>query len=674
MRSTSLVRTLALALVASLLLIGRHAGALCAPSAEGVFPASGIVGTTVNAIVPGMGLAGATASVVGSPGLDVSVQNASDLEVSLQLTIDAAALPGERVVTLTNAAGSVSLSFTVNPAGGPVVATVSPPPILTQGFPIVLSLTGENLATLDLTQVSVTGFGITVSSVTPELDGLSADIGLTVAADASLGTQALVIATPLGGAVLQLSVRRTAPIVADLLPGAGEIGTSVPITLTGTGLTGAALIITSGSSGQGGVTISNVATPDDSTLTATLTIDGALTPETEPRLLIVTTEAGQTTAEFFIVAPDVPTLTTIHPGAAEPGETVAVELRGLNLTGATLTALPFPLTLANVVVVDDETITADVTVDLLAITNTNHLITATVGLATSSIEFRVIPVGLPFVGRVSPPFGNRSATLAIFLDGVNLTTTIPGTGVDVSGPKIVESNALALDDFTVRAILDIDPTASVGARDVTCTTAAGSFTKSAAFRVNVPGQVPAITSVTPNTVDPGTTTPITVTGSGFAGGGVLVTGPGATVSNVVIDLAGTTITFDLTLAADAPADSRQLIVVTENGIATCGILSSVTGPEVLVANLLKTGSVFEVSSAGFRLLVFEFSINESFETGLRTYAISSAGPVLTLTRDQAESIGRAVRDLPFAYVRVSGVTATNQTGVSDPYRIRRWTP
>ena len=132
----------------------------------------------------------------------------------------------------------------------------------------------------------------------------------------------------------------------------------------------------------------------------------------------------------------------------------------------------------------------------------------------------------------------------------------------------------------------------------------------------MPGQVPIITSVTPNTVDPGTTTPITVTGSGFEGGGVLVTGPGATVANVVIDPTGTIITFDLTLAADAPADSRQLIVVTENGIATCGILTSVEGPELLVASLLKTGSVFEVSTAGFRLVVFEFSINENFETGL----------------------------------------------------------
>ena len=75
--------------------------------------------------------------------------------------------------------------------------------------------------------------------------------------------------------------------------------------------------------------------------------------------------------------------------------------------------------------------------------------------------------------------------------------------------------------------------------------------------------------------------------------------------------------------------------------------------------------------AGFRLLVFEFSINTDFEAGLRTYSVSTTEPTLVLTRLQAENIGRAVRDLPSGYVRVRGLTATNQTGISDPYRFRR---
>ena len=139
-----------------------------------------------------------------------------------------------------------------------------------------------------------------------------------------------------------------------------------------------------------------------------------------------------------------------------------------------------------------------------------------------------------------PPFGNRGATIAFFLDGVNLSTTIPGTGVDLSGPKIIESNALALDDYTVRAILDLDPTASVGYRDVTVTTADGSFTKDAAFRVNVPGQVPIITSRHAQHGRPRHDHADHRDGQRVRRGGVLVTGPGATVTNVVVDPTGTT--------------------------------------------------------------------------------------------------------------------------------------
>ena len=40
----------------------------------------------------------------------------------------------------------------------------------------------------------------------------------------------------------------------------------------------------------------------DTTMTATLTIAPTASPSAEPRLLIVTTESGQTTIEFFIIA------------------------------------------------------------------------------------------------------------------------------------------------------------------------------------------------------------------------------------------------------------------------------------------------------------------------------------------------------------------------------------
>ena len=180
-----------------------------------------------------------------------------------------------------------------------------------------------------------------------------------------------------------------------------------------------------------------------------------------------------------------------------------------------------------------------------------------------------------------------------------------------------------------------------------------------------------IAAIQPSVVPPGTTTPITVTGSGFAGAGVSVGGLGAPVTNLVVDPSGTSLTFDLALVAFAPAENRPLIVVTENGTATCGVLSTGATVELRAAALVKTGSKFEVLTQGFRLLIFEFSMNDRFDTGLRTYAVSSDAAILTLSRLQAENVGRAVRDLPFGYVRVRGVSATNQIGTSNAFRFRR---
>jgi hypothetical protein len=323
-------------------------------------------------------------------------------------------------------------------------------------------------------------------------------------------------------------------------------------------------------------------------------------------------------------------------------------------------------TAQNVTTVDDQTVTLDVMVAVAAATAVDHTLTLVPGGGTGT--FRVIPAGTPFFNAARPPFGNRGSLIIVKFDGVNLGTT---TSIVLSGPKITESNPLGLDARTAQVTLDIDPTASVGFRDVTLTTTGGMFTRSPGFRVNIPGQVPSITDVTPTLVQPGTTTSMTVTGSNLAGGSVLVTGPGATVTNIVVDPTGTMITFDLTLAPDAPAESRAVIVVTQNGTARCGIASDPTPPPFTPAKLVKPGALFTVDSTAFRLFVFEFSINDLFTPGLRTVAISDADGSLTLDRQQTVQIEQAFREEHKGMVRVRAFTATNRVGVSTASVIRR---
>lgn len=647
---------------------------LCAPEVSGIFPASGIVGTNVAATVRGQGLSGATVSVFGDVGVVVSPTSSSDTALNVQITIDPSAPTGERILVIETPGGIAGASFTVNPVGGLVVADVSPLPVATLGFPLDVTVTGQRLDAILPGDVTVSGTGVSVVDAQVNVDGTAMDFTFDVASDAPVGARAIEIASAAGGAVLQMLVQRPAPRVDTISPGAIEVGeTDVPLVLTGANLTGAAIVVTSGAGGAGGVTLGDVVTVDDGMLATTVSVSGLLSPEAEPRLLIVTTESGQTTTELFVVAPNVPTVTTVSPAAGERNQSVPVMLRGRNLTGTTgITPDDAALVVGPPTVVDDETVLVTIDVTAGAPLNVTHTLTLSTPAGNAPFSFRVIPAGSPFIGRVRPPFGNRGTIVDFRVLGVNLSTVTPGTGVDLSGPKIIESNAQAIDDRTVRALLDIDPTASVGFRDVTITTSAGSFTASAAFRVNVPGQIPIISDVAPLLVEPGVLTTITVTGSGFEGGSALVTGPGATVTNVQVDPTFTTMTFDLVIDPAAPPVSRAVVVVTENGTARCGIGVLIGGPQLVAAKLVKTGARFSVVSTGFRLLIFEFSMSPEFPDGLRTVLLTSTDDVdLVLTREDVERIRRAFRDLHKGYVRATGVTVTNLFGTSEGVSIRR---
>jgi hypothetical protein len=195
----------------------------CAPSARSILPASGIVGTQVDAVVEGESLAGVTVTVVGDAGLTVAVTSTNDLAANLHLTIDPAAAPGERILVLDTPEGSAAVSFTVNPAGGPVVASIAPPLVATRGLPLDVTLGGTNLGGVTPASITVSGTGVTVTAATPAVDGTSLAVTFAVDAAAELGTHAVTISNGIGSALLLLYVQLPAPILTGVSPGAGEV-------------------------------------------------------------------------------------------------------------------------------------------------------------------------------------------------------------------------------------------------------------------------------------------------------------------------------------------------------------------------------------------------------------------------------------------------------------------
>ena len=129
--------------------------------------------------------------------------------------------------------------------------------------------------------------------------------------------------------------------------------------------------------------------------------------------------------------------------------------------------------------------------------------------------------------------------------------------------------------------------------------------------------------------------------------------------------------FELTLAPDAPAENRAVIAVTENGTARCGIATDPEPPTLVASKLVKPGALFTVTSTGFRLFVFEFSISELFTPGPETWTIADADGSLILSLLDDVNIGRAFRERHRGFVRVRAVTATDRIGVSPAQAIRR---
>jgi len=106
------------------------------------------------------------------------------------------------------------------------------------------------------------------------------------------------------GAVEFQAAAVAAPTLTSIIPATGARGTAVPVTLTGTNLTGtSAVTVLSGA----GVTVSALTVVNATTVTATFTIAG--TAALTPRTVSVTTPGGTSNTVTFTVVAGVPTLT-----------------------------------------------------------------------------------------------------------------------------------------------------------------------------------------------------------------------------------------------------------------------------------------------------------------------------------------------------------------------------
>ena len=189
------------------------------------------------------------------------------------------------------------------------------------------------------------------------------------------------------GAVEFGGATAAAPTLTSIVPSAARRGQAVPVTLTGTNLTGATGITVSGT----GVTVSNLAVVNDTTITATFTMTAGATASN--RNVTVNAPGGTSNAVTFTV--QLPTVASINPTSGARGATVPVTITGTGLNGATSVTAGGGLTIT-ITSIDPAgtSLTANIAVGAGAATTTRNVRVVTPGGTTAinnAVQFTVTP-------------------------------------------------------------------------------------------------------------------------------------------------------------------------------------------------------------------------------------------------------------------------------------------
>jgi len=355
-----------------------YQGVVPAPTLASISPVSGNRGHVIPVTLTGTNLTGTTAINVSGTGVTVSgltVVNATTITATFTIS-NTATLSARTVTVTTGGTNSNGVTFTVT---APTLTSIAPTSgVRSSSVPVTLTGTGLTGATA----INVSGTGVTVSGLTVVSD-TQVKATFTITATAALTARNVSVVTPGGttGNVTFTVTAPPAPTLASIAPNTGVRGTAVPVTLTGTNLTGATTLTVSGT----GVTVSGFTVTNSTTATATFTITTGAT--LSARTVTITTPGGTATTTFTVQGA---TLASIAPASGLHNTTTAVTLTGTNLTGATaITGTGAGITVTGFTVVNSTTVKANfVIANGAAHTTRNVAVTTPIG-TTNTVAFTV---------------------------------------------------------------------------------------------------------------------------------------------------------------------------------------------------------------------------------------------------------------------------------------------
>ncbi len=518
-----------------------------------ISPASGAQGATVPIVLNGSGFAAGAQVVTSSSGVvagSTTVINSSQLTASLK--ISPTAFPGPiNVSVIVGGVTSDSVVFIVSPSGQLTLQSISPA-YGAQGATVPVTLTGTGFAAGD--EIAIGGPGVTASRVVV-VDTTQITATFTVGPNAAPGVVYVAVITP-GGSSGPQPFTVLAPLtLTSISPSAGVQGSTVAITLTGTGFAPGAVIATNSS----GVTPGSVIVSSSTQITATLKISASAQPG-PVGITVISGGATSAAVTFTVNSATQLTLTSIAPASGAPGASVPITLTGTGFAaGDQVTAGSSSVSVSNVVIVSATQITATFTIGADAAPGAVNVAVTMPGGTSGSVVFTILaPLKLT---SITPPAGVQGASVAITLAGSGFAA---GAQVLVNNSGVTPANIVVVSSTQITATFNISPTAAAGPANVTVTLA-GVTSAPVTFTVNP--AAPTLTAISVDEAPQGASFSVTLTGTNFVSGAALIIANSGVTAGSIVVVSSTQIDATLTIAAGAALGGTSISVSTPAGVS-----------------------------------------------------------------------------------------------------------
>ncbi len=310
----------------------------------------------------------------------------------------------------------------VNPSSYAVGAKHVPVVVTGTGFESGVKVTSHNGIRTPATFVSATQL----------------DLSVTVTSTVAPGTYNLVVDNPDGGhfhcgGCITVTAATT-PTVTSVAPNQlSQNSTVTNFSVTGTNFTSSATLSFSAT----GVSASAVTFVNSTSLTATVTVSPTATLGSGNVTVTTGSGPGTCTGCLLIVAPAIPTVTSVTPNQVAQNSTVNnFSVTGTNFTsGATLTFSAAGVTSGTVTFVNSTSLTATVTVSPTATLGSGNVTVTTGGGSGTCTGCLLVATVLPAITQVNPNSLAQGAA--------NVPVTVTGSGFE-SGATVVSHAGITI--------------------------------------------------------------------------------------------------------------------------------------------------------------------------------------------------------------------------------------